>query len=373
MHILSPLVPPREFCFLRHCQQIEPGTWVIVDVSYDFWKENIYLSRSWRLPSGCMIQEMPNGCSNVTWVEHVEVDDKTQTHRLYRDLICGNSAYGAARWIVTLQRMCERFAFTSGEIAPPRELGGVITSSEARRRMMKLSHRMIKDFCAMLSMSGKLDFPQLSEVNNSGVRVSVRRSGGPGQHFGMIISAATSLRLPLPPETVFNFFKDEKTRVQWDILSTANPVHEIAHIPIGTHPGNCISIIRPFASNDNNMLLLQESCTDALGSLVVYAPIDITSLNIAMTSEDSLIIPILPSGFVISEDGRPDNSRASTSAGGGGGSLVTIAFQILGSNPLTSSASSSTPTEMNMESVAKVNTLISSTVQKIKIALNCSN
>ena len=79
---------------------------------------------------------------------------------------------------------------------------------------MKLSHRMVKNFCGVLSMSGKLDFPQLSEVNNSGVRISVRISSELGQPSGTIVSAATSLWLPLQPESIFNFFKDEKARVQ---------------------------------------------------------------------------------------------------------------------------------------------------------------
>ncbi|XP_002526595.2 homeobox-leucine zipper protein ROC8 isoform X2 [Ricinus communis] len=375
MHILSPLVPPREFYFLRHCQQIEGATWVIADVSYDCLKETILSSRSWKLPSGCMIEELPNGFSKVTWIEHVEVDDKTQTHRLYRDLICGSSAYGAERWIAALQRVCERLAFSFRETLPTRDFGGVITSTEGRRSLMKLSHRMVRSFCAMLSMSGKLDFPQLSEVNNSGVRVSVRKSTEPGQPGGLIVSAATSLWLPLPPQNVFSFFKDEKTRVQWDILSNGKPVHEIAHISNGTHPGNCIAIIRPFVPSENNMLMLQESCTDPSGSLVVYAPVDIPSMNIAISGEDSSIIPILPSGFVISGDGRPDAGNvASTSANAGrtGGSLLTVAFQILVSTPTSTSSSFSTK-EMNMESVATVNTLISSTVQKIKAALNCSN
>ncbi|KAF2325701.1 hypothetical protein GH714_033345 [Hevea brasiliensis] len=348
MHILSPLVPSREFCFLRQCQQIEADTWVIADVSYDCLKENGFSSRSWRLPSGCMIQDMPNGCSKVTWVEHVEVDDKTKIHRLYRDLISSDSAYGAERWIFTLQRMCERYAFSFGETAPSWELGGVMTSSEGRKSIMKLAHRMVKNFCSMLSMSGKLDFPQLSEVKNSGVRVSVRKSMETGQPGGMI----------------------------WDILSNGNPVHEIAHISGGAHPGNCISIIRPFIPSENNMVMLQESCTDPLGSFIVYAPIDIPTMNIAISGEDSSIIPILPSGFVISGDGRPDKGNgASTSANPGrssGGSLLTVAFQILVSTP-TSSSSSSSSKELNIESVATVNTLISSTVQKIKAALNCSN
>ncbi|KAJ4828788.1 hypothetical protein Tsubulata_010801 [Turnera subulata] len=369
LHILSPLVPPREFYLLRHCQQIESGIWVIADVSYDCWKENPSTSRSWRLPSGCMIQDMPNGCSKA---KHVEVDDKTQTHRLYRDLICGNSAYGAERWIMTLQRMCERSSYSARETSPPRELGnGVITSPDGRNSILKLAHRMVKNFCASLSMTGKLDFPQLSEVNNSGVRVQVRKSIEPGQPGGMIVSAATSLWLPLQPQDVFNFFKDEETRAQWDILSNGNPVHKIAHVINGVNPGNCISLIRPFIPTENNILMIQESCTDLLGSLIVYAPIDIPALNVAIAGEDPSDIPILPSGFVISGDGRPSETGSCTpsgaSSGRSGGSLLTVAFQIL------VSTTSSTTKDLNMEAVATVNTLISSTVQKIKNALNCSN
>jgi hypothetical protein len=93
---------------------------------------------------------------------------------------------------------------------------------------VKLSHRMVKNFCGILSMSGKLDFPQLSEVNNSGVRVSVRSSTEPGQPYGMIVSAATSLWLPLPPQNVFNFFRDERTRVQ--VHETSKFILFIFHI-----------------------------------------------------------------------------------------------------------------------------------------------
>ncbi|ONI14900.1 hypothetical protein PRUPE_3G015300 [Prunus persica] len=365
MHILSPLVLSRDFYFLRHCQQIEIGTWVIVDVSYDFPKEtSACQTRSWRLPSGCMIKDMHNGCSKVTWIEHVEVDDKTQTHRLYRDLICSNVAYGAERWIVTLQRMCERFDYSMDEVAPGCEFGGVITTPQGRRSTMKLSHRMVKNFCGMLSMAGKLDFPQLSEVHNSGVRVSVRKNTEPGQPNGMVVSVATSLWLPLPSQNVFNFFRDEETRLQWDVLCNGNPVHEVTRISTGTHPGNCISIIRPFIPTENNMVMLQESYIDSLGALVIYAPVDIPALNIAVCGEDSSKIPILPSGFVISGDGHPETGPAASN-GRSGGSLLTVAFQILVSSPTSSK-------QLNMESVATVNTLISSTVQKIKAALNCS-
>ena len=68
MHILSPLVPPREFFFLRYCQQVEPSVWVIADVSFDHMKEDTPddHTRAWRRPSGCMIQALPNGASRVS-------------------------------------------------------------------------------------------------------------------------------------------------------------------------------------------------------------------------------------------------------------------------------------------------------------------
>jgi homeobox-leucine zipper protein len=68
LQVLSPLVPTREFYFLRYCQQIEQGLWAIVDVSYDFPRDNQFANsqcRCNRLPSGCLIQDMPNGYSKV--------------------------------------------------------------------------------------------------------------------------------------------------------------------------------------------------------------------------------------------------------------------------------------------------------------------
>ncbi|KAK4430476.1 Homeobox-leucine zipper protein ROC8 [Sesamum alatum] len=372
LHILSPLVAPREFFFIRYCRQLNLNTWVMVDVSYDFIKElqDAAPTRSWKLPSGCMIEDMSNGKSTVTWIEHVQVDDKSLTHRLYRDLVCGCQAYGAKRWITTLQRMCERFAFSMGLTTTHKhELEGVIDSLEGRRNLMKLSHRMMKNFCEALSMSDKLDFPHLSEFKNSGVRVSLRKSNGLGQPDGFIVSAATSLWLPISNENLFNFFKDEKRRVQWDVLSSGNPVNAVAHISTGTHPGNCISIIQPFVPKENNMLMLQESSIDPLGAVMIYAPIDLQAIISVVNGEDTMRIPILPSGYVISSDGRPNKgmgASSSSSSSSSSGSLLTVAFQILVCH-------STLTKQLNMESVATVHTLISSTIQKIKAALDYSD
>ncbi|XP_047964448.1 homeobox-leucine zipper protein HDG11-like [Salvia hispanica] len=358
-HILSPLVAPREFFFIRYCRQLNSSTWMMVDVSYDFIKElqDADPMRSWKLPSGCMIQDMSNGKSAVTWIEHVQVDDKSLTHRMYRDLVCNGQAYGAKRWTTSLKRMCERFAFSMGITTKPKhELEGVISSLEGKQNVMKLCHRMEKSFCEVLSMSDKLDFPQLSD-QSSGVRVSLRRSNGAGQPEGFIVSAATSLWLPLSKENLFNFFKDENKRAEWDVLSSGNPVHAVACIPTGTNPGNCISIIQPFVPEETKMLMLQESSIDTLGGTMIYTPIDLAAMISVVNGEDAMQVPILPSGFIISDDGR---------ASKGVGSLLTVAFQILVCrNTLTK--------QLNMESVATVHTLISSTVQKIKLALDYSD
>lgn len=53
----------------------------------------------------------------------MEVDDKSLTHRLYRDLV--SYAYGANRWIATLQRMCDRVACSLGlAVTPTHQLEG---------------------------------------------------------------------------------------------------------------------------------------------------------------------------------------------------------------------------------------------------------
>ncbi|XP_028759222.1 homeobox-leucine zipper protein HDG11-like [Neltuma alba] len=379
MHILSPLVAPREFCFIRYCQQVDAGVWVIADVSFDSLRDNIPISRTWKFPSGCMIQEMPDGFSKVTWIEHVEVDDKTQTHRMYRDLVSGDLAYGAERWVVTLQRMCERFMFALDENTPMEEAGEAISCGDGRRSIMELANRMVRDFCEVLNMSGK-EHPHLCEATNNGIRVSIRRSTERGQPDCMVVTASTSLWLPVMLQTVFEFFSDDTRRPQWDVLSSgSSEIQEIAHISNGTHPGNCIKLIRPLHPDENEVLILQETFTDTLGSMLVYAPIDMPLINMCVRGTDTWLVPILPSGFVISRDGyrrhpgplfvgecsSSSSSNDGCSSASSGGSILTVAYQIL-------VCSNQTMSQLNVETVATINSLLSSTVEKIKDALNCA-
>lgn len=124
--------------------------------------------------------------------------------------------------------------------------------------------------------------------------------------------------------------------------------------------------MNPANLNEGNMLILQESCTDPSGSLVVYASVDLQSINIAMGGEDPSFIPLLPSGFIVLPDGRPGTgsiaSSSSNPMGGSSGSVLTVAFQIM--------VSSLPSAKLNLESVATVNQLIGATVQQIKAALS---
>jgi homeobox-leucine zipper protein len=110
------------------------------------------------------------------------------------------------------------------------------------------------------------------------------------------------------------------------------------------------------------MLILQESCTDASGSYVVYAPVDIVAMNVVLNGGDPDYVALLPSGFAILPDGPPPSMTQGTDdSTGGGGSLLTVAFQILVDSVPTA--------KLSLGSVATVNSLIACTVERIKAAV----
>lgn len=118
-----------------------------------------------------------------------------------------------------------------------------------------------------------------------------------------------------------------------------------------------------------NMWVLQDSCINAYESTVVYAPVDISGMQSVITGCDSSDLKILPSGFSILPDGLESRPLVITSRqeekGTEGGSLLTIAFQILTNTNSTA--------KVTMESVESVNTLISCTLRNIKTSLQCED
>ncbi|XP_077253968.1 homeobox-leucine zipper protein ROC2-like isoform X2 [Tasmannia lanceolata] len=360
----SPLVPTRESYFVRYCKQHSDGTWAVVDVSLDSLRPSPVL-RCRRRPSGCLIQEMPNGYSKVTWVEHVEVDDRA-VHNIYKSLVNSGLAFGAKRWVATLDRQCERLASVMASNIPSGDVG-VITSQDGRKSMLKLAERMVISFCAGVSASTAHTWTTLSGSGAEDVRVMTRKSiDDPGRPPGIVLSAATSFWIPVPPKRVFDFLRDENSRNEWDILSNGGAVQEMAHIANGPDPGNCVSLLRTANSNQSNMLILQESCTDSSGCFVIYAPVDIAAMNVVLNGGDPDYVALLPSGFAILPDGGPPMHHGVGSGEvGSGGSLLTVAFQILVDSIPTA--------KLSLGSVATVNSLISCTVDRIKAAVTCNN
>ncbi|KAK4255356.1 hypothetical protein QN277_008367 [Acacia crassicarpa] len=361
LQVPSPLVPTRESYFVRYCKQHADGTWAVVDVSLDHLSTAPVKCR--RRPSGCLIQEMPNGYSKVTWIEHVEVDDRG-VHSLYKQLVSSGHAFGAKRWVAALDRQCERLASAMASNIPTGDVG-VITNQDGRRSMLKLAERMVISFCAGVSASTAHTWTTLSGTGADDVRVMTRKSvDDPGRPPGIVLSAATSFWLPVPPKRVFDFLRDENSRSEWDILSNGGAVQEMAHIANGRDTGNCVSLLRVNSANSSqsNMLILQESCTDSTGSFVIYAPVDIVAMNVVLNGGDPDYVALLPSGFAILPDGT-------TAHGGGigetghGGSLLTVAFQILVDSVPTA--------KLSLGSVATVNNLIACTVERIKASLSC--
>jgi homeobox-leucine zipper protein len=112
------------------------------------------------------------------------------------------------------------------------------------------------------------------------------------------------------------------------------------------------------------MLILQESCTDMSGSYVIYAPVDVVAMNVVLNGGDPDYVALLPSGFAILPDGPSSGSSSIMQGDGGvgsGGSLLTVAFQILVDSVPTA--------KISLGSVATVNSLIACTVERIKAAV----
>ena len=122
---------------------------------------------------------------------------------------------------------------------------------------------------------------------------------------------------------LFDFLKDVHLRNQWDHQSKDRYVQEIIHITTGHDARNCVSLLQI-----NNTYVLQECCTDSIGSYIVYAPLDIETIQTLLGGFNLDPYILLVSGFSIQPDmlgygktdAYPDNASL--------GSLVTIGTQV---------------------------------------------
>ena len=108
LHILSPLLPPREFMILRCCQQLEEGLWVIADVSYHqvAFEFEFGTPACYKRPSGFLIQAMPNGHSKVSFLL---LCFSNRIFISFMDLLIINSFKVASSEVFTLRKKTPSF------------------------------------------------------------------------------------------------------------------------------------------------------------------------------------------------------------------------------------------------------------------------
>ena len=95
--------------------------------------------------------------------------------------------------------------------------GAVISSPKGRKSMLKLAERMVMSFCTGVGASTAHTWTMLSGSGADDVRVMSRKSmDDPGRPPGIVLSAATSFWLPVPPNQVFDFLRNENSRNEVD-------------------------------------------------------------------------------------------------------------------------------------------------------------
>lgn len=154
-----------------------------------------------------------------------------------------------------------------------------------RRSMLKLAQRMTDNFCAGVCASTVHKWNKLCAGNmDEDIRVMTRKSiDDPGEPPGVVLSAATSVWLPISPQRLFDFLRDERLRSEWDILSNGGPMQEMAHIAKGQDHGNCVSLLRASVSPSDMLPLfsrstVSEHSTSLLGCLYRFVLENVPSI-----------------------------------------------------------------------------------------------
>ncbi|CAI0423162.1 unnamed protein product [Linum tenue] len=235
LQMLTPMVPTREVYFVRYCKQLGPYEWGIVDVSIDKVEQNIDASlvKCRKRPSGCIIHDQSNGHCKVVWVEHLECQRTAAVHSsIYRTIVNSGLAFGAKHWAATLQLQCERIVFFMATNVPTKDSTGVATFA-GRKSILRLAQRMTWTFCHAVGASSYHTWNKVSAKTGEDIRVSSRKNlNDPGEPFGVILCAASSVWLPVSPHVLFDFLRDEARRNEvvsclgWvDTLATSMIIH----------------------------------------------------------------------------------------------------------------------------------------------------
>ena len=112
-----------------------------------------------------------------------------------------------------------------------------------KKSMLKLAQRMSDYFWSGIcpSTACKWDVLPISDMGNSDMKIMYRKH--PDANSSIVLSAATSVWMPLPRQRVFDFLREAQMRGEWDALSNGGAMQEVVHIAKGQALGNSISIL----------------------------------------------------------------------------------------------------------------------------------
>ncbi|KAK1555194.1 hypothetical protein Q3G72_023216 [Acer saccharum] len=201
VQVLTPFVLVRQLKFLRFCKQHTKGFWSVVDVFIDINREGTNEACR-RLPSGCIVQDLPNNCSQVTWIEHSEYDEG-----VIQFLCRPVSSFWLGFWCVEVvcylltyegnasayQFLCPLLKLLNILQIPMWPRAGI--GPDGRKSFLALAQRMIYNFSSGVCVSSLRKWDKLCvEGVPEDLRVLTRKSrNDPGEPTGIVLSAATSI------------------------------------------------------------------------------------------------------------------------------------------------------------------------------------
>src|SRR5262249_33897783 len=95
----------------------------------------------------------------------------------------------------------------------------------------------------------KWDKLQSHDVSED-IRVLTRKSmNDPGEPAGVVLSAATSVWLPVARQKLFEYLRNEELRREWDVLSHGGEMHEMLRIDKSQNGHNCVHLLRASVSS----------------------------------------------------------------------------------------------------------------------------
>ncbi|RAL45346.1 hypothetical protein DM860_013742 [Cuscuta australis] len=286
----------------------------------------------------------------VTWVENNNVvADNVFVHDMFKDyLLTSDSPFGSKRMIATMERYYDRMQSLERQAGNNHYYLQQAMIGAGNKNLLKLTQRMVRRYCRNVSERSWVALP-ISDGTGEEIFVKASMNN---------LEDDPNKGLPLGVSlTICTRFGNGCNRNKWDLLSVGSNVRDEMRISSARDPTNSVSvlIVESLGTTDQEAkIYLQESFTDSEAVYVVYAPVDEAAMRYILDGKDIDHVSILPSGFVI----------LPASLDGGGGSILTICFQIMDDEQLPSTDYYHLPPQ----SVLTVHKLVRETISLIKAA-----